>query len=406
MLAIKPEQASVTLGSYMPLGNTIGTANLGGTGETVSAAAARLYALAGMNGGFFTNVNPNTAPLPPRSPVGTYVLNGNYLVPPLGGRPAVKITNSRSGHPRVSILHKMTGGITLTDSSGSSIAVRTVDRPILGYVADCGAPAETPANLVEQDYICKNADDLVMYDGLYLKDAASNTLVDPAYSGATYELVVDANGVVLLGHPTLGSAAPAGGYVLQGLGTSATWLQKHSYAGAHLKLSKSLAADGRTLDLRKTDTIVESGPTLLSSKVTLENLLESIQAEGFASYYAGINNANWYNGWVIARNGRTAVGVAADGTILLVEIDGRQPTVSLGTSISETASVMSWLGAVDAMNLDGGGSSNMVVDGTIVGHPSDAAGERGTGNNFMIIKTAYEGDHDDEQHSGHNSEQK
>jgi Phosphodiester glycosidase/SPOR domain len=401
VLAIKPEQASVRLGNYLPLGNTPGTANLGGTGETPSAASARLYALAGMNGGFFSNVTPIAAPLPPRSPVGTYVLDGHYLIPPLGGRPGVKVSNSSDGHPRMEILHNLTGEMTLTDSSGSSIAVHNVDRPVLGYVVDCGAAAETPSNLPEQDYVCKNPDALVMYDDLYLKDTASNSLVDPAYSGATFELVVDADGVVLLGQPTLGSAAPPkGGHVFQGLGTSATWLQNHSYAGTKLKLRKILSSDGRTLEVRRTDTIVECGPTLLSSKVNLNNLLQSIPAEGFGADYVGINNANWYNGFVIARNGRTMVGVAADGTILMVEIDGRQPTISLGTSLPETAAVMSWLGAVDAMNLDGGGSSNMIVNGTTVGHPSDAAGERGTGNNFMIVKAT---DHDDD-HRDHDDE--
>ncbi|AJY38438.1 hypothetical protein BW21_4086 [Burkholderia humptydooensis] len=99
----------------------------------------------------------------------------------------------------------------------------------------------------------------------------------------------------------------------------------------------------------------------------------------------GTANGNWYNGWYVARNGRTAVGVAAGGTILLVEIDGRLPALSVGTSIPETAAVMAWLGAMSAVNLDGGGSSNMVIGGKAVGHPSDATGERGAGDTLMLL---------------------
>jgi len=58
---------------------------------------------------------------------------------------------------------------------------------------------------------------------------------------------------------------------------------------------------------------------------------------------------------------RTGVGVTASGKILLVVVDGRQPRWSLGPSVDEFARIMKDLGAVDALNLDGGGSSEMVV---------------------------------------------
>ena len=56
----------------------------------------------------------------------------------------------------------------------------------------------------------------------------------------------------------------------------------------------------------------------------------------------------------------------------------------LGLSIPETASVARSLGMVDAMNLDGGGSTAMVVDGALISHPSDAAGERAVGDAIVI----------------------
>ena len=61
---------------------------------------------------------------------------------------------------------------------------------------------------------------------------------------------------------------------------------------------------------------------------------------------------------------RTAVGVSEDGRYLyLLVIDGRQPGHSLGASTLETANLLKSLGAHDALNLDGGGSTTLVLDG-------------------------------------------
>jgi phosphodiester glycosidase len=68
---------------------------------------------------------------------------------------------------------------------------------------------------------------------------------------------------------------------------------------------------------------------------------------------------------------RTAIGVQADGRLIMVVVDGRQPGYSLGLSIVGFARLMKKLGAVEALNLDGGGASTMVVKGTVVNRPSD-----------------------------------
>jgi exopolysaccharide biosynthesis protein len=68
---------------------------------------------------------------------------------------------------------------------------------------------------------------------------------------------------------------------------------------------------------------------------------------------------------------------------VLVTVDGRT-TADLGLSIPETADVARSLGLVDAMNLDGGGSTAMAVNGALVTHPSDAAGERPVGDAIVV----------------------
>jgi exopolysaccharide biosynthesis protein len=57
------------------------------------------------------------------------------------------------------------------------------------------------------------------------------------------------------------------------------------------------------------------------------------------------------------------VGLSQDGQILyLAVIDGRQPGYSVGTTLYETALWMRWLGCWEALNLDGGGSTTLVIE--------------------------------------------
>lgn len=91
-------------------------------------------------------------------------------------------------------------------------------------------------------------------------------------------------------------------------------------------------------------------------------------------------------------NPRTAAGFAANGRrLLLVVIDGRQAGFSAGTTIRETAALLRDLGAREAVNLDGGGSTAMVVrDATtgqtrVVNKPSDATGERPVANALAVL---------------------
>ncbi|MFX1821547.1 MULTISPECIES: phosphodiester glycosidase family protein [Micrococcaceae] len=64
--------------------------------------------------------------------------------------------------------------------------------------------------------------------------------------------------------------------------------------------------------------------------------------------------------------------------------EGRQ-TASLGLSIKEAADVATSLGMVEAINLDGGGSTTMAVGGQVVNNSSDASGERPVGDAILVL---------------------
>lgn len=74
------------------------------------------------------------------------------------------------------------------------------------------------------------------------------------------------------------------------------------------------------------------------------------------------------------RHPRSAVGVKADGKVILLTVDGRQEN-SAGMSLPELTKLMKWLGCVSAINLDGGGSTTLWVSSApengVVNYPSD-----------------------------------
>lgn len=110
----------------------------------------------------------------------------------------------------------------------------------------------------------------------------------------------------------------------------------------------------------------------------------------------GLDSAGAAN-FAPVRHPRTIVGVASGGRrLFLITIDGRQSGYSVGTTNRESAQVALALGATQAINLDGGGSTAMAVaryrgDSAtfeVVNKPSDPQGERAVGNALVIAKSA------------------
>lgn len=89
------------------------------------------------------------------------------------------------------------------------------------------------------------------------------------------------------------------------------------------------------------------------------------------------------SGYSSGLNPRTAIGQRADGAVLLLVIDGRQPG-SLGACHADTIEIMQSFGAVNAANLDGGSSSLMVYDGEVISNKSGLTGDRHMPTCFLV----------------------
>jgi hypothetical protein len=169
---------------------------------------------------------------------------------------------------------------------------------------------------------------------------------------------------------TSGSSIPSGGAVLAAYGTGARGKEVQAMAdGDTVKIL--LATVPRIARGRGPATIIGGWPRILRDGENVAG--DAATVEGTLS-----GNAE-------ARHPRTAVGFSRDSsTLLLLTVDGRSEN-SGGMTLVALAGMMRQLGAWQAMNFDGGGSTTMVIDGKVVNHPSDQAGERAVGNALMIL---------------------
>lgn len=105
----------------------------------------------------------------------------------------------------------------------------------------------------------------------------------------------------------------------------------------------------------------------------------------------GVTMSNWQAvedlkpaTFIDVRHPRTLLGVDSHGYLWLVAIDGRQSEHSIGMNFQELLGLCTRLDLRDAINLDGGGSTTMVVKGAIVNKPSDAAGPRPVSDAILV----------------------
>jgi hypothetical protein len=316
--------------------------------RTTSALSAAAGALVGVNGGFFV-IDPRDGI--PGEPAGAGVYQGLLQSEATAGRPALLLGERPSiGVPRTAL--------TVGDRG-----VDGVNRKP-GLVRNCGEPGNVPTDRPLHDTTCTHPDDLVLF---------TPQLGTPTPAGDGVEAVLDAHDVVTAVRAP-GGDVPAGGHTVQGVGTAATWLSANARPGAKLRVGTRIFDGARPIHPVG---VVNGGPWLVrDGRVAVDAAADGVVHPGDPSFVYG---------WGVKRNPRTMVGLDRRGRLLIVAADGRQPGYSEGLSLLEGAQLLARLGAVDAINLDGGGSTAMAIDGRLVSSPSDATGERPVGDAVLVV---------------------
>lgn len=120
---------------------------------------------------------------------------------------------------------------------------------------------------------------------------------------------------------------------------------------------------------------------MTASQLTESNIREAVTFEPNL-IEDGKNVVVGDGGWGIAP--RTGIGQTADGTVIFVVIDGRQPTYSIGATLRDMMNVFVDYKAVNAINLDGGSSTEIVYNGKIVNKLWNVFGERYIPTAFVV----------------------
>ncbi|MDI3330254.1 MAG: phosphodiester glycosidase family protein [Micrococcus sp.] len=323
--------------------------------ETTSELAEG--AIAGVNAGFFVFGDEHGAP---GDPAGVGAYDGKILSESVGERPALVI-DGRSGRARIERLTwegQARSGSERIDLDG-------INREP-GLIRNCGGTGDTPTDQPRHDVTCADTDETVVFT----PEFGAST---PA--GAGLEVVVDHRGAVVEVLQERGTELRRGQFSLQATGADVEALQELADRERGVRLAQDYRLpDGRKLPMTPDTQVVNGGPNLLTDG------RRDITAARDGMVHA--DNPGMFYGWVHQRNPRTIAGIDAQGRLVLVTADGRQVD-SVGLSISEAADLAQQLGLRDAINLDGGGSTAMVVEEALVNSPSGGA-ERAVGDAIVI----------------------
>jgi hypothetical protein len=198
-------------------------------------------------------------------------------------------------------------------------------------------------------------DTLVMFNrhwGQFVEGASGRTRLAVDSAGRVIEKTTNGRAV----------AIPRGGFVLSGAGRMAGSLE-HIEVGC--MVTAELETKPRWSNLAQA---IGGGPRLV--KDGRPHITAA--PEGFRpDVYAGTAP-------------RTAVGITAAGRLLLVVAEGTGGRERTGMTLDEMASTMIKLGARDAMNLDGGGSTTFVADGRLCNAPGDGV-QRRVSNALLVF---------------------
>jgi Phosphodiester glycosidase len=321
--------------------------------QTVPAASAALGSLAATNGGFFTIDTQLAAVNGVNTGVSAY--HGQLESLADGDRAALLL----DAHQPAGIENLTT---TATVSAGQrSTRILGLNR-LPGSAEDCGVAGFAPTSAPRQNTLCTGTNDLVLFTPQF------GAPLPTAMSATAIQAVLDPQDrVVSLG--AVGGTLPSGDSAIQAIGTQAAWISTNVHVGARLAIDEQIrttttttSITGARVPLTPTTSIASAGPMLLRDGRTAIDAVDE-----------GVLDPRDLNDYTFSayRHARTLVGIDAGGRVILVAADG-VAGVSEGLTLTEEAALMRSLGAVDAMNLDGGGSTEFAVNGQLVNDASSS----------------------------------
>lgn len=215
----------------------------------------------------------------------------------------------------------------------------------------------------------------VIVNGVNSERNANCVVVYNAWQGATtrtndfgVELIVVNNVVVNIFYGKGDNSIPFNGYVISASGTGADYF-KMVYVGDVIIFDEDYINVEQGEDFNEAIHILGAGPTL----VKRGEIYVTADAEQFP---ADIR---------VGRAPRSAVGITKYGDYILAVVDGRQ-SHSKGCTLTEWARILRYnFGAVEAINLDGGGSTELFFKGSLINKPSDGH-ERLVGDALTILR--------------------
>jgi phosphodiester glycosidase/sporulation related protein len=354
ILALDPRRFEGRIGPALATGIVPGR-------EKLTSMERRTGALAGVNGGYFvvTGADGTEGDL-----AGISVIGGAPLSEAVNGRTSLLLPRPSGAGARVEALSTLD---LLRGADGASRELDGLNRGP-GLIRSCGGVGgDLPTERPKHDFTCTDPSEVVRFTRAF--GAAT-----PPGPGA--EAVLDAHGRVTALRSARGGPIPPDGSVLAGTGDGAAWLRARARPGTRVRTRIRLRDEHGAVRLRRSLGVVNGGPRLLRSG------RRDITA--FAEGFVWPEDPEFFWRFGVRRNPRTMAGVTRGGRLLLVTVDGHAPGYSLGLSFREEARVMRGLGARDAVNLDGGGSTTMAVRGRLVNLPSDDTGERPVGDALLL----------------------
>jgi hypothetical protein len=330
--------------------------------ERLTAIAARTDALAAVNGGFFVTdpADGTTGDL-----AGISVRNGALLSEAVKGRTSLLVSDQPRKSASIKTLYTR---LRATSSDGRARLVDGVNRRP-GRIRSCGGVGrDEPIRHPKHDSTCTDGSEVI----LFTREFGTRTL-----AGAGTEVLLTGAGRVIAVRRKRGAPIPAGGSVLAATGESARWLLHQAMVGKRIEVSTYVFSDRGRVRLRNGLGVINGGPRLLQGG--------RIRVSAFREGFVHRADPSFYVHFGLRRNPRTSAGITADGHLLLVTIDGRQLDRSIGASFLEQARVMKSLGAISAVNLDGGGSTAMTIGRELANRPANGAEERPIGDAVVLL---------------------